>query len=644
MDRGDGAATPGGEHDSRAHPRRRHRGRGGVLPPCRAHATGGQRRGGAPTRPRAAAGGRCGRHAEDGGRGRRQCPRRRRHAGARRRRGAGGLWRPDGRGGRGACRRHGAGLVGDAPVAARRASATTARWRLAADRDRRGERGRRGGGTRGDDLPQRRGAPSAQRGGGVVRRSHGVAGGGGRTQHRQRGDDAGGAGRRAPRAGRVGRAQLRRRGEHRDGGGRSIGDGAVGRDGGAPGGQRAAGGGASGRAAVSAGEAPGAPRLRRELGVLGLAATGICSMVGAGINIVPFAIQRTVPGIGDWVLPAYAIAAVPAVLAALCYAALGSAMPRAGGSYVYASRALNAHAGFLASFSQWFGLCMAIGVVAYVIPPFLRDIAVAAGWDGAAAALGARPVRLALALTLLWSFVLVNLRGVEAVARTLVPLMVLMFLCGGMVIVTGATHDPADYAALLASRGEAVPASMARGDFWGVVPAGAAVLFSSFIGFDAIAQAGGEARNPSRSIPLAVGAAIVTVGAFYFAFTAAVYHAVPWPVVADASLRGDVTAPGLLTPLVSAPVALLMVSGAAVSLINDLPGMLLGVSRLCFAWAEDGVFPAGMAAVHPRHRTPHVALAVSALLATASVLGGHLADDFFVGVDILVTAMLVNFL
>jgi amino acid transporter len=386
------------------------------------------------------------------------------------------------------------------------------------------------------------------------------------------------------------------------------------------------------------------PRLRRELGVVGLAATGICSMVGAGINIVPFAIQRTVPGIADWVLPAYAIAAVPAVLAALCYAALGSAMPRAGGSYVYASRAINAHAGFLASFSQWFGLCMAIGVVAYVIPPFLRDIAVAAGWQEMASALGAPPVRLALALALLWMFVLVNLRGVGAVARTLLPLMGLMFVCGAMVIVTGATHDPGAYGALLAARGEAFPAEMARGGFWQVVPAGAAVLFSSFIGFDAIAQAGGEARNPSRNIPLAVGAAIVTVGAFYFAFTAAVYHAVPWQVVADASRRGDVTAPGLLTPLVSAPVALLMVSGAAVSLINDLPGMLLGVSRLCFAWAEDGVFPAGLAAVHPRHRTPHVALGVSALLATGSVLGGHFANDFFVGVDILVTAMLVNFL
>jgi len=86
-------------------------------------------------------------------------------------------------------------------------------------------------------------------------------------------------------------------------------------------------------------------------------------MVGAGINIVPFALQRSVPGIGDWVLVAYGIAAVPAVLAALCYAMLGSAMPRAGGSYIYASRAIGPYTGYVASFSQWFGLCMALAVV-----------------------------------------------------------------------------------------------------------------------------------------------------------------------------------------------------------------------------------------------------------------------------------------
>jgi hypothetical protein len=69
--------------------------------------------------------------------------------------------------------------------------------------------------------------------------------------------------------------------------------------------------------------------LVRRLGLLGLAATGICSMMGGAINILPIALQRNVPGIGPHVLAAYALGAVPAVLAALAYAILGSAMPQA---------------------------------------------------------------------------------------------------------------------------------------------------------------------------------------------------------------------------------------------------------------------------------------------------------------------------
>jgi amino acid transporter len=86
------------------------------------------------------------------------------------------------------------------------------------------------------------------------------------------------------------------------------------------------------------------------------------------------------------------------------------------------------------------------------------------------------------------------------------------------------------------------------------------------------------------------------------------------------------------------------VAAAAIALIKDLPPMLLSVSRLMFAWAEDGIFPKAIAAVHPTFRTPHVAILASGVMASLSVLGSHLAGDFFLGVDILVTAMLVNFL
>jgi amino acid transporter len=170
------------------------------------------------------------------------------------------------------------------------------------------------------------------------------------------------------------------------------------------------------------------------------------------------------------------------------------------------------------------------------------------------------------------------------------------------------------------------------------------VLFSTFIGFDSIAQAGGEAKDPGRNIPLATGIAVLIVGSFYMVFTAAVYHAVPWTYIAQNAQQRDLTAPGLLGTLLSPGWTVAIVAGAAIALINDLPAMLLAVSRLMFAWAEDGVFPKAVATVHHRWHTPHLAIFLSGAMATMGILGSHLAGDFFIGVDILVTSMLVNFL
>lgn len=385
--------------------------------------------------------------------------------------------------------------------------------------------------------------------------------------------------------------------------------------------------------------------LSREMGLLGLAATGICSMLGAAINVIPFMIQRNVPGIGPYVLPAYLFGAIPAILAALAYAILASAMPRAGGSYVYASRGLSPYLGFVASFSQWFGLSIAIGVVSYMLIPFLRDIATALNWDAIAALLETGIVRVTLALAFLWTFVLVNLRGVKLYERTLVPMMFLMFALGAVVIVAGFSFEQQEFVTtVLEQESRAIPQATVPDFSFGVFLAASALLFSSFIGFDSIAQAGGEAKNPNKTLPLAIGIAIVTVGTFYMLFTAAVYHAVPWAYVAEQVQNRDLTAPGLLGNLLSPGWTVAIVAGAAVALINDLPAMLLAVSRLMFAWAEDGIFPKRVGQIHARWHTPHIAIVLSGCMASASILGCHLAGDFFLGVDILVTSMLVNFL
>jgi basic amino acid/polyamine antiporter, APA family len=262
-----------------------------------------------------------------------------------------------------------------------------------------------------------------------------------------------------------------------------------------------------------------------------------------------------------------------------------------------------------------------------------------------ASALDGGPFRVSISLAVLWAAVGLNLLGVTAYERLIVPLMFLTFVLGGVVIVAGFAFDHADFAsALLARDGQAVPPTPPGRADVGTFLSASALLFASFIGFDSIAQAGGEAKNPGRNLPLAIGIAVVSVGLFYMLFTAAVYHAVPWAHIAEQAQQRDLTAPGLLGYLLSPFWTVVIVSAAAVALVKDLPAMLLAVSRLMFAWAEDGIFPAAVGAVHPVRRTPHVAVLASGGMATLGILGSHFAGDFFLGVDILVTSMLVNFI
>ncbi len=368
-------------------------------------------------------------------------------------------------------------------------------------------------------------------------------------------------------------------------------------------------------------------------------------MLGASINVVPFMIHRSVPGIGPYVLPAFIFAAVPALLAALAYGCLSSAMPRAGGSYIYASRGLHPYLGFVASFSQWFGLSIVIGVIAYVIVPFIRDVFAELEWNNAAATLEVGWVRVSLGLVMIWSFIYINVRGGKFYERTVVPLMFIMFLLGAIVIVTGFAFDTNDFQSAASAVGIESFYSTTDASFsWKSFFFASAVLFSSFIGFDAIAQAGGEAKNPTRSLPLAIVLAITIVGSFYFLFTSAVYHMVPWNYVAQEAQIRDISAPGLLSLVIPAGLAVFILTGAAIALINDLPAMLLSVSRLMFSWAEDGIFPRDVSRIHPRYKTPVVALYLSGFMASLGVLGSHFAGDFFLGIDIMVTSMMVNFL
>lgn len=393
---------------------------------------------------------------------------------------------------------------------------------------------------------------------------------------------------------------------------------------------------------AGAGAAP--PRLAREMGLLGLIATALCAMIGVGINIIPFMIQRSQPGIGPAVPFAFLVAAVPAGLAALCYAMLSSAMPRAGGNYVYATRALSPYAGFLASFAQWFGLSMGMGVVAYLLVPMLRDTVATAGGTELAAIFDAGPVRLFIAFAAIWGFWAINIAGIRVYQRTVVGMAALMIIGPIVMTVTGFLFSHEEVAAVLAAQGGGPPEAPLPLFTTGRFLTATAVLFSSFIGFDAITQAGGEASNPSRNLPRSILIAIGVVTLYYVLFTWSVYSAVPWDHIYRVSLVQDVSAPALLAPLMPPWLGVVILVAVTVAILNSIPSVMLANSRLIYAFGADGVFPAPFARLHPRYRTPLHATTLTAIAGSLSVVGCHLAGDFFLGVDLLVVSMLVNFL
>ena len=118
----------------------------------------------------------------------------------------------------------------------------------------------------------------------------------------------------------------------------------------------------------------------------------------------------------------------------------------------------------------------------------------------------------------------------------------------------------------------------------------------------------------------------------------------PWNFVADESLIKDITAPGLLSYVLPPFWGILIILGATIALINDLPAMILSVSRLMFAWSKDKIFPKKVSSIHEKYNTPYISIFVVGVVASIGSIGPHFAGDFFLGIDIMVTSMMINFL
>lgn len=335
-------------------------------------------------------------------------------------------------------------------------------------------------------------------------------------------------------------------------------------------------------------------RLARRLGLRDAVAIGLAAMVGAGV----FAVWApAAQAAGGWLLAGLVVAAFVAFANAGSTAQLAVRHPEAGGAYRYGRERLGAWPGFLAGWGFVVGktascAAMALTAAAYLVP---------APWQ--------KPVAIAAVVVLVG----VNVLGVTRTARAATVIVSAVLAVLVVVVAAGvATIAEAGWGGAAASAATGVyelrtgmGADAATTPFaaaYGVLQA-AALIFFAFAGYARIATLGEEVRDPTRTIPRAIGIA--------FGVVVVVYAAVGTAALGS---LGAVALAGSPAPLADVVVAAgwawadpVVRVAAGVAALGSLLALIAGVGRTSFAMARDGELPHPLTRVHRRFGVPHVA-------------------------------------
>ena len=348
---------------------------------------------------------------------------------------------------------------------------------------------------------------------------------------------------------------------------------------------------AAGSGGATGATASGRPSLVRAVGTWALAASIFNVTVGGGIFVLP----ALAAGLLGAAAPlAYLVCAVAIGLIVLCFAEAGSRISRTGGPYAYVEVVFGPYAGFLAGVLLWLMGTLAMAGVATMF---------AANVGGFVPALGAGTGRALLIVALFAGLTWVNVRGVSegtalinvASVAKLLPLLVLIVFA-----------LPAVKTANVAIPDMPAASSLSRASI---------VLIFAFLGVESALVPSGEVKTPSRTVPRALAIAMTGVVILYVAIQLVV-QGVLGPALGEPAAAA--------TPLAAAAaVALggwgrtLLLAGATVSMFGYVSGMTLAIPRALFAFAEDRILPRAVASVHPRYRTPWVAIIVQSMIVAA---------------------------
>jgi APA family basic amino acid/polyamine antiporter len=361
------------------------------------------------------------------------------------------------------------------------------------------------------------------------------------------------------------------------------------------------------------------PELARDLGLSHAGAVVVGTIIGSGIFLVPAEMIQAA-GSARMVYLAWIVGGLLSFFGALTYAELGAMKPQAGGEYVYVRDAYGPLAGFLYAWT-WFliakpasiatittGLVRILGTFpafAFFSNPWLsHPLTVTYG----------QLVAIVAAILISW----LNYIGIRRAGdfQFLFTLLKVAIILG--IVTVGFSYSGGTWSNFTT---EFIGA---KGGMAGFFAALVAALWA-YDGWNDLTMVAGEIRNPQRNVPLALVWGVATVGALYILVNAAVQYVLPAAAVA-VSERPASDAVALVLGRVGAS---LVSAGMAVSMLVTLNGTIMSGARVPFAMARDGYFFKSIAEVHPRFRTPSVAIIVQCALAIVLLLLGGNFRQFF---------------
>ena len=400
--------------------------------------------------------------------------------------------------------------------------------------------------------------------------------------------------------------------------------------------------------------------LVREIGPFSALSMVLGHVIGGGINFHSTMDAVKFPGAN---IPlAFLIAGIPTVLLAISLALMAIMMPRAGGDYIYITRAMDPLLGFIASWSFWFTEAVSFGIIGafdsifWGMSIWIYGIMVN---DAGAISLGTWMQsfwgQVIVGTILVTIFIVIALFGTKALAYTMDVIVIIPLITGFITIgylVWGALSP-----GLATAQFNAIFGSGAWDRVWNVaIAAGydkATYAFGSnmnntmlytipatwaYIGFTAPAFFGSEVKEPSKSYKIAMIIGPVFIMFYYVVLAAGVWGSYgsfisayvyasekAGPQLASA-LGLSAAAPTPVLPFFAAilayPNTVMMVTLAVTGafwLMNDIPAFLMVTSRQIFAWSFDRFFPEFLAAVNDRFHSPHWALFITWIIGIIGV-------------------------